>query len=136
MNSNNNNTMNDLFGDVISSYSQAQAIEDGVLGVVDAKISREAGFTIPVLATSAVFALLDPKKGAKGNGQSFDGRAWDMLYMLRNAIRRGITDDCSTVTYKCIFLVGRKQVVTTLRAVCGGDDNGAPCITVMLSTED
>ena len=134
MNSN-NNTLNNLFGEVISSYSQAQAIEDGVLGVVDAKITREAGFTIPVLATSSVFALLDPKKGAKGHGQSFDGRAWDMLFMMRNAVRvsRGAT---SELLFRVIFLVGRKHVTTTLKAVCGGDDNGAPCITIMLSTED
>ena len=44
-----------FFGEVISTYSRAQAIEDGVL--IDAgSMASEAGFKWPVALTSAVWA--------------------------------------------------------------------------------
>ena len=55
-----NETMTEIFGDVISSYGRAQAIEDGVLvdlmqpetvGAV-----KEAGFRYPVAMTVAAFS--------------------------------------------------------------------------------
>jgi hypothetical protein len=48
-------TQESFYGEVISTYTRAQAIEDGVL--VDAgSIALEAGFTGPVALTSAVWA--------------------------------------------------------------------------------
>ena len=45
----------ELFGEVISTYSRAQALEDGVL--VDAgEMATEAGFRIPVALTAAVWS--------------------------------------------------------------------------------
>jgi hypothetical protein len=43
-----------LFGEIISSYSRAQAIEDGVLVDVS-DTSREAGISFPVAMTRAVW---------------------------------------------------------------------------------
>ena len=44
----------EMFGDLIDSYSRAQAIEDGTLIDVS-EIANEAGFTIPVAVTQAVW---------------------------------------------------------------------------------
>ena len=45
---------NELFGEVISSYSRAQAIEDGVLVDVSS-VAREAGIKFPVAMTRTVW---------------------------------------------------------------------------------
>lgn len=117
-------------------YTQAQAIEDGVLSIIPEKISRAAGFAIPILATAAVIALMEPSKlGKTQYGQSFDARAWDVLHMLFLEVRRTLTDEVSTLTFKVILLMGKRQEERTLKAVCAGDDNGAPCITVLLPEE-
>jgi len=55
----------DLFGPPISSYSRAQAIEDGVLVDVSA-LAREAGIRFPVAVTAGVFAVLAPWAFAAG----------------------------------------------------------------------
>ena len=44
---------NELFGEVISSYSRAQAIEDGVLVDVSS-VARAAGIKFPVAMTRTV----------------------------------------------------------------------------------
>ena len=72
--------------DIISAYTQAQAIEDGVLAPVDPKIAREAGFKIPVVLTTSVHALCD--YSAEG-GQSYTGRLWDVLNVAAQAYRAG-----------------------------------------------
>jgi hypothetical protein len=53
--------------EIISSYSRAQALEDGVL--IDISVlAREAGLKFPVAVTMAVFSVLAP---FYGQGQSF-----------------------------------------------------------------
>ena len=47
--------MTALFGDVVSTYTRAQALDDGVL--VDAgPLARDAGLTWPVALTAAAWA--------------------------------------------------------------------------------
>ena len=56
-NSSHDRSTESFFGDVISTYTRAQAIEDGVL--IDAgNIAQEAGFQWPVAVTSAVWGRL------------------------------------------------------------------------------
>jgi len=43
-----------IFGDVISTYTRAQAIEDGVL-IEAGSMARELGFKFPVAVTAAVW---------------------------------------------------------------------------------
>jgi hypothetical protein len=65
--------------DVISSYSRAQAIEDGVL--VDVSQSpeyRELRFRFPIALTRAVWEnFVEVPKGVFG--QDVAGRLWDVL---------------------------------------------------------
>lgn len=48
-------TMVEIFGEAISTYTRAQAIEDGVLVDVS-EIAKEAGFKFPVAVTRAAWA--------------------------------------------------------------------------------
>lgn len=131
------------FGDVIFSYSRAQAIQDGVL--VDlSEWASQTGFTIPVACTTAVWNWITPPDRARGLGQDERGRGHDVLWMLFCAIRRLSRpssapkgDQADLVHYKVIFqqAPGRDETVR-LKAVCGPGDQGEPVITIMLPDED
>jgi hypothetical protein len=139
--------MSDFWKDaeIISSYSRAQAIEDGVL--VDlmqtetAGAVREAGFRYPIAMTSAAFELAvwpidneEANKWLEGKCQDLQGRLWDVLSMLKRAAKRGGSEvrfQISVWNYQT-----KRRNVITLKSVCGPDDDGSPCITIMLPHED
>lgn len=121
--------------EVISSYSRAQAIEDGVLVPICPKLADEAGFWTAIAVTRAVFEryILVP---AACPWQDEAGRTWDILYMLAWAIRR-----CRPAQFEIMFTVlvkndssGDQQV--QLKAIYGKDDDGENVITIMLPDED
>ena len=105
---------------VISTYSRAQAIEDGVLVDVTEWASADkgfmGGFTCPVALTSALWDAVE----RKDNPNSTRGRAHDVLFLaslaLRGALRRG-TDRAA---FAVLMQVGRKKK-QILRAVMDGD---------------
>lgn len=117
---------------VIYRYTRQQAIEDGVLVDLSAW-SRETGFTIPVACTAAVWnQYVVPPEGTKELGQSERGRAHDMIWMLRQAIRRkpGTAD---RLTYEVIFLnQHQKHETVTLKAICGPGDGPEAVMTILL----
>lgn len=128
----------EFFGEVISTYSRAQALEDGVLTDVST-MAREAGITFPVALTSGLVAKLTPSAKAKSSGQSFEGRLWDCLFILRLCIQGGLParkeqgpGPGQTLHYK--FMVSRKYVF--VKAVCGPGDDLEPTITLMTPEED
>ena len=116
--------------EVISVYSREQALADGVLVDVS-PMAREAGFKVPVATTASLSALLDPSPDDAALGQSFEGRLWDVLMVLRANARAG-----DTVHFDVIVASGGKQQRVTMKAVIGPGDNAEPVITVMLPTED
>ena len=136
--------------EVISSYSRAQAIEDGVL--MELLLAREAGFRYGVAVTVGVFAVIAPwAQGSQGDvskpaegqplyglGQSFDGRAWDLLTILLNEIRRG--KGGARVDFAPLFLMPGiaqdRPMPVQLVAICGPGDEGEPIITIALPGED
>ena len=137
--------------EVISSYSRAQAIEDGVLVDISA-LTREVGLRYPVAVSTGVFAVLAPwTNGSQGDvskpvegqplyglGQSFEGRVWDLLVILLYEIRNG--RDRGRVDFAPQFLMpGMAQdrpVPIQMYALCGPGDEGEPVITIMLPGED
>jgi hypothetical protein len=79
----------EFFGEVISTYSRAQAIEDGVLVDVG-EMAIEAGFRIPVALTSAAWSDCVVWSDADSERQVYQdqsGRLFDVLYMAHHAIR-------------------------------------------------
>jgi hypothetical protein len=121
--------------EVISSFSRAQAIEDGVLVDVS-RDAREAGVKFPVAITRTVYTLyVEVPQGV--NCQNESGRLWDILWMLRNAARRG----GDTILFKLYVRNHNHERLTksdlvTLKAVCGPGDTPEPVITIMLPDED
>ncbi len=138
--------MGDFWKDteVIDRYTRAQALEDGVLVDVS-KLAREQGFNWPVAITAAVQGYIDPPP--EFPCQDATGRLWDLLTMLRIAVKKG----GRIVEFKVIFQLpksrpyaanekrfreGRNMRVVTLKAVSGPGDRGEPVLTVMLPGED
>jgi hypothetical protein len=125
--------------EIIYSYTRAQAIEDGVLVDVST-MAREAGFLYPVAVTSALHSgYIVPDSQAAHNGNSVEGRLWDVLNVLRYEIRRA---SGSLLLFKVIFTTGKQngkgcyQQTVTLKSICGPGDNAEPVITIMLPEED
>ena len=121
---------------IISSYSRAEAIEDGVLIDVSSS-AREAGFRFPVALTCAVWnhcvALSEAAERACNDEQ---GRLWDVLWMMRNAIRAPRGGGASEVTFQVLCVTDSATPSrVTLRAKVGPGDTGEPVITVMLPDE-
>ena len=122
--------------EVIHIYTRKQAIADGVLVDVT-ETAREAGFRIPVALTRAVWAeYVAVPEGVEGQDEA--GRLWDVLWMCRYGIGRS-RDGASEIRFRLHVRndnrTGEPPLVT-LKAHCGPDDDGSPCITVMLPDED
>ena len=144
----------EFFGKVIYSYTRAQAIDDGVL--VDLSdpsftfrrglnILKEAGIKFPLAMTQTAFARTVQELGEPlPPAQDLSGRLWDVLTMLKCAIKS--SKDESTLFFPVcvrnwVYIKGErtertKQETVQLKAVCGPGDYAEPVITVMLPDED
>ena len=146
--------LTDIFGPIISEYSRRQAIEDGVLvqlsgpGYIGDEwlpaMCQEAGFRVPVAMTSgAWFASVAPPDGHKlAECQDLKGRLWDVLWMLRLAIRRNGPGSRLEFSLRVVPTIPEnsnrhpRPRVVRLACVCGPDDDASPCLTIMLPEED
>ncbi len=130
-------TLQDVFGEVISTYTRAQAIEDGVL--VDANIGDLAevtrqNFKYPVAMTSAVFGLMEKAVDHPDWCNDFKGVWHDILHMSKVAIVQRI--DATQHLFRVIITgTGRKRY-HMLKIVCHPGDNAEPVLTVMMPDED
>ncbi len=135
--------------EVISTYSRAQAIKDGVLVDLMADdetkaLVHEAGFRLPVAMTIEAFgeSILagtveqDDHTFEFPAGQSVKGRLWDVLMVLRVAIRAG--GDTDRVSFKVSVYVGDDAAPKTVSLWCqiGPGDTAAPVLTIMLEGQD
>lgn len=126
--------------EVISRYTRAQAIDDGVLVDVS-ETARESGFTVPVALTRSVWALVEPTEEETSYGQDFKGRLWDVLFMAHMGIKRSRGGGTEMV-YELIFQMrGRSyyrngQHTMKLKLHSGPGDEGEHVITIMLPEED
>jgi hypothetical protein len=124
------------FGEVIYAYTRAQALADGEQVEVS-KTAREAGIVFPVFLTRAVFdSYVAVPEGVEGQDEA--GRLWDVVWMLRHALRRS-RPGCARVPLA--FYVRndhRAPKLVKLIAVCSAldIDKAEPAITVMLPGED
>jgi hypothetical protein len=129
-----------IFGDPISVYTRRQAIEDGVL--VDLMqpetlgLVREAGFRFPVAMTTTAFCAtvgeLDTPLPA---GQDLQGRLWDVLWMLKLAIKSSKPGN-DRVSFSVVVWDGKRRNKVNLWSLCGPGDRCEPVITIMLEGED
>ncbi len=127
--------LEELFGPVISSYSRAQAIDDGALIDVS-ETAREAGITFPTVVTAAVWeTCVATSAKLAGLGQSERGRLWDVLYVLSATIR-GTRAPGDRIEYRINVATDKGRRVVELWAACGPGDTAEPVITIMLQGED
>lgn len=74
--------------DVISVYTREQAMEDGVLVDVSPR-AKEAGFKLHTVVTRNVWErCVAVPGGMESQGQSEEGRLWDVLWIASLAARR------------------------------------------------
>lgn len=126
--------MSDEF-ELISRYSRADAVADGVLVDVTA-IANEAGIKYPTAVTQAVFEKYVRVPDGL-NDQDEAGRLWDILWMLHVSIRHSASNADSlhfTLAVKQFERAG--PVPTSLKALCHPGDDGEPVITILLPDED
>jgi hypothetical protein len=122
--------------ELISSYSRAQAIEDGLLVDVSS-MAWEAGIKFPVAMTRTVWGkYVEGPEGVKCQDET--GRLWDILWMFRCAAARFTGD---TLFFKLYVRNHNREWLdsrdlVTLEAICGPGDTPEPVITIMLPDED
>jgi len=121
---------------VIHTYTRREAIADGVLIDVT-ETAKEAGFKMPVAVTASVWAdYITVPTGVEGQDER--GRLWDVLMMLRFAIRSG-KGSGSIIRFRLYVRNDNREAdlpEVELKAICGPNDDETPCITVMLPEED
>jgi hypothetical protein len=122
--------------DIISRYTRAQAIEDGVL--VDLMQDKmldvcRQHYKHPIAATSAVFDIMQRAVENKRHCNDYAGVLHDMLWMSRVYSRKV---DASTVLFKVIITGAARQRNFVFKLVVGPGDQGEPVITIMMPNED
>jgi len=127
-----NTLIDDIFGEVISSYSRAQAIEDGQLIDVS-EVAREAGLKWPTVVTAAVWAMIeDLPRGLRGSVQDISGRLWDVVWMARCAAHDAPAGT-DLVPYQLRLPInGTRKSLVTLWLHCGPGDTPEPVLTIGL----
>lgn len=124
--------------DLVSVYTRAQAIEDGVLiDVSDTREAKECGIRFPIAVTRAVWDnYIKVPKGVKFQDQH--ARLWDILFMLRHAIKTSppSTDRILFQLHVRNDNLERTPPLVTLKALCHPDDHAEPVITIMRLDED
>jgi len=128
-----------VFGEAISTYTRAQAIEDGVLVDVT-ETAREAGFRFPVALTRACWENCVSWSEADSMRQTCQdeaGRLWDVLWMASVAARRNGGSELRFRLYR-VPRGGRgvRPRLVALQTHCGPGDEGEPVITIGLLGED
>ena len=124
------------FGEVIFAYTRAQAIADGVQVDVST-VATEAGIRFPVFLTRSVFdAYVTVPPNVSGQDEA--GRLWDVVWMLRFAIRKAAQGHSRLSFALYVRNDNRAPRLVKLIATCGAFDmdDPKPAITVMLPDEN
>lgn len=135
------------FGQPISVYTRGEAIADDVLIDMEtdgfARARLGLGIAFPIAMTAAAFtAAVDVAPPAKFHeNQDAFSRYWDLCFALRMAIQRAKiagTANGPELTFAVVvsWRDGSGPRELLLKSVLGGDDDGGPCMTIMLPGED
>ena len=136
-----NSSVSDLFGEVISSYTRTDALDDGALIDVTSA-AKEVGITYPVALTQGAWtkAVAMTKAAARACNDE-RARLHDVVRMLKYAIKSGAPTqphgDGQIMAFQLrVVTTSVRQSLITLHALVGPGDNMEPVITVMLLDED
>lgn len=131
--------LQDLFGEVISAYTRAQAIADGVLIDVTAE-ANDAGFKVPVALTAAVWADVvawSAEDSARQIQQDERGRLNDLLWAAATLARQHTGNRMPFQHHRVPR--GRNGVCRTpiaLVMTIGPGDNAEPVVTLRFPSDD
>ncbi len=128
-----------IFGDLIYSYSRAQAIEDGILVAVDKHLAKAAGIGIPVALTYAAWASCIPVPDHLKNDpeQSEAGRMSDLLRVLWfNMCHRSQPGHGQIDFQIALQQPSGRHKSQKLKALCSPGDDHRLVLTIMLPEED
>lgn len=135
---NETNTNDSLFGEVIHTYTRAQALDDGMqidANIGDLESVSRQHFKMPCYMTAGLFGIMENAVANERYGQDFAGIWHDICFMGSLAIRAGRGG--SSASFKVIIKgAGRKSLYTVL-VECGpvDVDDLRPCLTFMLPEE-
>jgi hypothetical protein len=130
------NTNESIFGEVIYAYTRKQAIADGEQVDVST-VAGEAGIRFPVFITRTAFdAYVTVPPDVSGQDEA--GRLWDVVWMLRFAIRKAAQGHTRLPFALYVRNDNRAAKLVKLVAMCGAldIDDPQPAITIMLPDED
>ena len=124
------------FGEVIYRYTRKQAVADG--GQVEVTpTAQEAGIRFPVLLTRSVFdAYVTVPPDVSGQDEA--GRLWDIVWMLRFALRKARPGQNRLPFALYVRNDNRQPRLIKMIATCGplDFDDPQPAITIMMPDED
>ncbi len=120
----------------IFSYTRKDAIRDGVL-IDISEFSKEAGVKYSTAITTNLWnQYILPSEEMTNQGQSEDGRMWDLLTMF--CITAKNSDRTDLIFFDVLFQMtaGKEPKLIKIKAQCHPGDNLEPVITFMLPGED
>ncbi|MFT3784179.1 MAG: hypothetical protein QM790_19395 [Nibricoccus sp.] len=117
-----------VFGDMLYSYSRKQAIEDGVLVDLSHVDSIKQHYKYPFACTATVWSIIE--SALEQPGQDISGICHDICTMSKLALKG--SDDTEQVLFE-VIIAGRTHA---LKLHCGPGDTPAPVLTLMLPNED
>ena len=118
---------------VISSYTRAQALADGVLVDVT-EAAKEAGIIYPTALTAAVwerYVAVPDKLGCPDE----KARVANVLFMFHAAAKASRSGGY-TIQFELITMIDDGLRTEKLKSICGPGDSAEPVITIMLPEED
>ena len=127
---------NHPFGEVVYAYTRSQAVADG-FQIEVTKTAQEAGIRFPVFLTRSVYDAYVTVPPVVA-GQDEAGRLWDVVNLLKFAIRKAQPGQVRLPFALYVRNDNRRPRLAKLVAMCGplDIDDPAPAITVMLPDED
>lgn len=127
---------NSPFGEIIYAYTRKQALADG-FQVDISSTAKEAGIRFPVFITRTVFdAYVTVPPNVSGQDEA--GRLWDVVWMLRFAIRKATAGQDRLPFALYVRNNNHAAKLVKLIASCGplDMDDPQPAITIMMPDED
>ena len=142
-------SMNITGWEIISTYTRAEAVKDGVQVAIPQELSREAGIKYPVFITQKVYNKYVPVPKTMPY-ESSEGRLWDILFMFFWKARLTDSDElqfqfCCQLPdagdwnkFEKVCEGNRQRREVTLKAIVSPMDldDPAPAITILFPDED
>ena len=121
--------------EVIHTYTQQQAVEDGILVNLTELFTnevKESGILIPLYCTRSVYEnYINLTDAAKRASNDEKGRAWDLIFMSRPALKAAAKTGNSYLFKFCCVVKRIKPTLCTCKVMYDGSS-----FTILETNED